>query len=87
MVFSNVEKVDIVSVFIKSHKNRRLARQEYMRLYPNRETPSAKTFANIYKIFRNSASLKRRPKKVQVNENEELDIILYFHGIYLKNDI
>lgn len=80
MRFSEIEKVDIVSVFIKSNQNQRLARREYRRLYPNRGTPSEKSFVNLYKRLRNSGSLKRKYRNVRRNENDELNILLYFQG-------
>lgn len=80
MIYSEQEKLDIVSVFIKTNQNQRLARREYRRLYPSRRFPSEKTFVNLYKRLRNSGSIKRKPRTVRGNENQELNILLYFQG-------
>lgn len=80
MRFSIQDKFEIFSIFIKCNKNKRLAREEYMRLYPNRVPPSAQTFTNIYKQMQNRGTLMRKKRNYPANEDEELQTLLYFQG-------
>lgn len=80
MGFSEEEKLDIVSIFIKCNKNKRLSVAEYRRTFPDRMLPSRDTFRNVYNLLRNSKSIKRKPREITANEDLIFYILLYFQG-------
>lgn len=87
MVFSEAEKLEIVEIYVKNNKNRYRARQEYINIYGNngnRRIPSLNTFKNVYNLFRSTKTLKRRKRTGIVNEEAELEILLYFIGKFYK---
>lgn len=80
MHYTEAEKFEIFSLYVKNNKNKKAARREYMRLHPNNTIPSANTFVNIYNRVRDLKSFKRKRRCIPSNENQELDILLYFEG-------
>lgn len=89
MGYSEAEKVEIFSLYVKNNKNKCAARREYRTLYPNRAIPSVNTFLNVYRhVNRTHSFSRKRRRNVTANEEEDLDILLYFEGkkiIYYKN--
>lgn len=81
MVYTIEERQDIVEIYIHANKNKRIARNEYIRKYPGRFTPSENTFTNVFKNFRDKSSL-HIPKRVKVKpvltEETEFNTLLYF---------
>lgn len=84
MPFSPQEKLDINEMFIKNNYNKRRAREEYEARYAGERTiPSLNSFYYIYKQNKNNISFNRKKPvfmESENNENDELDIILYFNG-------
>lgn len=82
-MFTEAEKLEIVEIYLKNDKNRYQARQEFINLYGNngnRRVPSLNTFKNVYNLLHATKSLKRRKRRGKVNEEAELEILLYFIG-------
>jgi hypothetical protein len=84
MVYTEAEKLEILSLYIKNNKNKKAARREYIRIYPNHLAPSENTFLNVFRHLRDTHSLSRKRRNIIVNENENLDILLYFEGNFLN---
>lgn len=80
MVYTEEEKCEIVSLFYKNNKNAVAARREYRNLHPDRPLPSRSTFYFVERNFRQHKTVKRKKRTVRINENEELEILLYFEG-------
>jgi len=84
MVFSEEEKFEIVSIYIKNNNNASAARREYVEIHGeegNGRIPSKKAFKRIYSSFQRNKSLKRKKRQIIPNEDEELDIYLYYIGM------
>lgn len=81
MGYTEQEKYDIFSIYVKNNKNPHEARSEYRELYPNRHLPCKNTFKNMDKLIRNTGSLKRKRRTINHNEDEDLNILLYFEGM------
>lgn len=86
MPYSDNEKREIYELYIKNGYNAKRAVREYRRLYEGvRRIPTNKTFLRVYRKVSNEASFKRKKRTRQINEqqeNDELDILLYFQGIF-----
>lgn len=83
MVFSEDEKFEIVSLYIKNNNNASAARREYIEINGedrNRRIPSKMAFKRIYSSFQRNKSLKRKRRQITLNEDEELEIYLYYIG-------
>lgn len=80
MGYSDAEKVEIFSLYVKNNKNKCAARREYMTLYPNRAIPSVNTFINVYRHINRTHNFSRKKRSVRANEEEDLDILIYFEG-------
>lgn len=80
MLYSEEQKCEIACLYFKNNKNRHSARREYIALYGDRRVPALNTFKRIYELLRTSKSLKRRKRTNIINEDEELEILLYFQG-------
>lgn len=84
MPLSMQEKTNIVSIYIKCHKNSREARRQYRIKYPERQLPGHITFKRLFDKFNTTGSLSRKKRTVAANENENINVALYFTG---KNPI
>jgi len=82
MVYTEEEKCEIIYLFYKNNKNAVAARTEYRNLHPDRPLPSRSTFYYVKRNFRQRKNVQRKKRTVQINENEELEILLYFEGKY-----
>lgn len=80
MGFSDEEKLDMFTTYIKCNNNKRLSASEYRRTFPGRAVPSANTFRNVYNMLRRHKSLKRQKRQVVEAEDVSFDILLYFQG-------
>lgn len=83
MIYTVQEKFEISSLYIKNNKNRHAARREYMILHDNAPAPALNTFKRVYELLRNTNALNRRNRTVTINEDEELEILLYFQGMFI----
>jgi hypothetical protein len=79
-LYNEEQKCAIIRLFYKNSNNLSRAREEYRLLY-GEPVPQRSTFRYIEKNFRERKSIKRKKRSVTVDENEELDILLYFQGI------
>lgn len=84
-MFSEDEKLEIVRLFYTNNKNASAARAEYARLHPEAAVPSKNTFYYVEKCFRRRKNLKRKRRIVVPNEEEELNILLYFQGKWCQD--
>lgn len=86
MNFSESEKRDIYEIFIKNGYNKSRAKREYQRIYQGqRRIPSLNTFPRVYNKVSAEHSFKRKKRTLVRNENyenEELEILLQFQGIF-----
>lgn len=80
MRYTEPEKIDIFSIFVQNNRNKYAARRQYMEMYPNRQTPSLNTFVNIHRHVSNTHSFTRKMRTVRVNDDEDLNVLLYFEG-------
>ena len=80
MRYTDEEKCEILRLYYQNRNNACAARREYRRIFPNREVPDRKTFSNIQRAFRQPSSIHTKKRVAIVNENEELDILLFFQG-------
>lgn len=78
-LYNEEQKCEIIRLFYKNNNNASRAREEYRLLF-GEPVPQRSTFRYIEKNFRERKSIQRKKRSVQVNENEELDILLYFEG-------
>lgn len=86
-MFTQLERREIYETYVRNNYNRKQARREYQRTYPARRPPSLNTFKRVYDhVLRENCfqGKKRSIIKNQNEENEELNIILYFQGNLLK---
>lgn len=84
MRYTDEEKSDMLRIYYQNGNNACAARREYSRIFPHREVPDRKTFSNIERRFRQQKSVHRKKRVAVVNENEEINILLFFQGnIYL----
>lgn len=81
MIYSEQEKFEIFTLYVKNNNNRFAARREYILLYGERRAPSLNTFRRVYDLLSTTKSLKRRKRRVLSNEEEEMEILLYYQGI------
>lgn len=80
MPYTVEEKCDILSLFYKNNNNASAARAEHRQIFPLRAVPARSTFKTIERGFRERKDLKRKKRTVNGNEEEELNILLYFVG-------
>lgn len=80
MVYTDEEKCDILRIFYQNNKNACAARREYQQLFPMRALPARTTFKNVERGFMERMSVKRKKRRADVNQEEELNILLYFQG-------
>lgn len=80
MGYTEQEKFDILQFYIKCNKNKRLAKERYQREYRNRQTPTENTFVNVFKQLQYFKTLQRKKAYRGVDENTELNVLLYFQG-------
>lgn len=71
-------RMDIFTVFVKNNRNVKAAHREYRRLYPDRAVPDKNTFRNVWNKMANCGSLANRKKLKNINEDRELQVLLYF---------
>lgn len=86
MNFSEIEKRDIYEIYIKNGYNKSQARREYQRIFQGqRRIPCLNTFPRIYHKLSTETTFKRKKRTIARNENyenEELEILLQFQGIF-----
>lgn len=80
MGYTEQEKFDILQFYLKCNKNKRLAKQRYQLAFRNRQTPNECTFVNVFKQLQDLKTLHRKKASRSVDENAELNILLYFQG-------
>ncbi|KAK9729738.1 Helix-turn-helix domain (DUF4817) [Popillia japonica] len=80
MVYSVAEKIQIFTCYIENNKDKRAAQRAYRELYPNRPTPADNTFRRIYQQVNNTGSFNRKRRVVHANNEDQLDVLLYFEG-------
>lgn len=78
MGLSENEKYDILRIYLKNNKNAVASQREYRRLYDDRVVPCRNTFRNVHRSFETTKTLKRKRRVVVRDENEELNVLLYF---------
>ena len=76
-VYSNEERQEILSIFLKNNKSAPATITEYRERYPGRPCPSKPTIIRIYRTFRDTSSVKR--KKRVVPESQEIDLNILLH--------
>lgn len=86
MSYTENEKREIYEFYIRNGYNAKNAVREYRRLYEGtRRIPSNKTFSRIYEKVLRESSFKRKRRTIARDENYEngeLEILLYFQGIF-----
>lgn len=81
MVFTHLEKCDMLECYIFCQKNSREARVRYSVIFPNRNLPTESYFLRLYRKFRANENLfsKTRAKKdFIVSEATEINVLGYF---------
>lgn len=81
MHYSWEEKNDMYDLYIKNNRNAAAALREYGRKYPQRRRPSKFIFRRtetMFKATKNFTNTKRRREKHVLNQEVELNILLYF---------
>lgn len=81
MVYSEEQKLAIVRLFYSNNNDVATVQREYRRLYPYQSVPCRMTVQYIIQKFAETKSLKRKKRTVERNENEDLDILLFYQGI------
>lgn len=82
MGYSDVEKHDVIHLYYSNNSNTLLVQRQFRQLFPGRRVPCKNTIKNIVKLFKETKSVKRKPRKVERNEDEDLAVLLYFEGIF-----
>ena len=86
MGYSEYQKYEIICLFYLNNKNISRVRREYYQRFPGQRIPSRNTIMNIVRRFGETKCTKRKTRTVVVNEEEELNILLYFQGkLYFKS--
>lgn len=80
MGYTEEEKREIIYFFYKNNKNASAAQADYRVSHAGMPVPSRGTFYNIERHFRIHKNLQRKKRFVRINEDEELEILLYFQG-------
>lgn len=80
MGYTEGEKLEIIRLYYKNNNNVVQAQAEYRRIHPEMPVPSRSTFYYTERRFRESKGLQRKKRTVVRNEDEELQILLYFQG-------
>lgn len=78
MLYSMTEKCDMITIYCECRKNAVQARLLYEERYPERNTPSRRTFTNTYRLFRSTGSVHARQykrKNPTTNEDNEINIL------------
>lgn len=82
MGYTEEEKFETVRLYYKNNNNVAQARAEYRRIHPEMTVPARSTFYYTERSMRERKTLHRKKRTVIVNEDEELQILLYFEGSY-----
>lgn len=83
MVFTHVEKCDMLEVYLICRKNANRAIEEYTQLYPDRTVPNRRYFLKLYRKFRTNEQVftkKRKKKDFIVDEETEITTLAYFEA-------
>lgn len=83
MGYSEQEKLDIVRIYYRFN-NLKLARNQYLREYPERVTPCKATIHYIIKKFQQRKTVFRKKRTVARKEEQDLEVLLYFQGKYIS---
>jgi DDE superfamily endonuclease/Helix-turn-helix domain (DUF4817) len=81
--FSNLEKYDMLLIYIENNKNSRLAGQSYLHRFPERNQPNHKTYSRLnFNLQQYGSFEKPRPKNYQKanKENEEIHVLASIEG-------
>lgn len=80
MSYTEEEKLEILRLYYKNNNNVAQAQREYRRIHPGRPVPARSTFYYTERGMRERKTLHRKKRISNVNEDEELQILLYFQG-------
>lgn len=83
MGYSEEEKLSMIKLFYLNGENASKACNEYNRQFPNRRPPTRQTILNVVKSLDDRKTLERKVRTVERNVEEDLNILLYFEGIFL----
>lgn len=82
MGYSEEQKLAIVRLSYGNNNNVTTVQREYHLLYPHQRVPSIDTIKYTVRKFSERKSLKRKKRTVARNENEDLNILVFFQGNY-----
>ena len=83
MVFTNLEKCDLLETYIVCRKNSKLALERYRTVFSERNMPDRRYFLILYRKFRSNEKVfeKSTPKKIFIiNEDIEINVLAYFEA-------
>lgn len=78
MNYTEEMRFEMLQIYIENNRNSSAARRAYRIKYPGRRVPHKNTFTNIYKKMGNLKNLHNKLRRYLVNEDKELQVILYF---------
>lgn len=84
MGYSVEEKRDIIRIYYSNHHSAKRTRAHYQRVYPERQTPSKSTIIYILRQFEQRKTLERKKRSAVGNEEEDLNVLLFFEGNYYQ---
>lgn len=79
MGYSEEEKHQIICLYYSNNKNISRVQIEYRNIYPGHRVPSTSTVRYTVRQFNEMKSLKRKIRTVVRNEEEDINILIYFH--------
>ena len=80
MGYTEEEKLEIIRLYYKNNNNFAQAQAEYRRIHPKMPVPARSTFYYTERSMRERKTLQRKKRTVIANDDEELQILLYFQG-------
>lgn len=75
MVYTNLEKLDMIECYIICNKNSKEAAERYFLLYFDRPQPSLDTFKNLYNNLKEYGSFVKPRNKGNIGENTQINVL------------
>lgn len=85
MVFTHLEKCDMLETYIACQKNCQRSIERYSALFPDRNWPDRRYFLKLYRKFRSNETVfaKSAPKKIFIiNQDTEINVLAYFEAFH-----
>ena len=83
MVFTHLEKCDMLEAYFVCRKNSFRAQEQYSQTYPERDQPNRRYFLKLYRKFRSNEGVfaKARTKRLFIiSEQVEVNVLAYFEA-------